>query len=96
MVYISVEDIEGMATKIQALGGKTVTPIMDIPKVGRILTDGKSCMGDSLAEGMFLPDEISLEKPNGSQEGSWRKVFLSLQDLLKECLFHGSGGRELW
>jgi predicted enzyme related to lactoylglutathione lyase len=37
MVYFSVEDIEVMSARIQSLSGKTETPIMDIPKVGRLL-----------------------------------------------------------
>jgi uncharacterized protein len=38
LIYFAVEDIEGMAAKIQNLGGKAITPIMEIAKVGRFVT----------------------------------------------------------
>ena len=37
MSYITVDDVDALASKIEGLGGKIICPPMDIPEVGRFL-----------------------------------------------------------
>lgn len=35
MAYVAVDDVDGVAARVESLGGKVVVPPMDIPNVGR-------------------------------------------------------------
>ena len=55
-MYVTVDDVDAMGARVEALGGKVLVPAQDIPKVGRFMVI-QDPQGATLALITYVPME---------------------------------------
>lgn len=73
IMYIGASKLEDAVSRVEALGGKAVTPVIDVPKVGRVrvMNDPQGAMF-SLYEAVTPPTELEQDCKPG--DVSWMEL----------------------